>query len=184
MARFIQSPLDGMWEIETVSRGDLRGKFTRVFCTEEFTSIRGDLRFVQVNHSVTARRGTVRGLHYQRTPHAEAKLIRCIRGAVFDVAVDLRMKSPTFGQWHAVELTEDNNRQVFIPEGFAHGFQSLTDDAELLYQHTSAYNAGSEAGVRFDDRSLGISWPLPIGIVSERDRALPQLSLPVDGVAA
>lgn len=184
MTRFIQSPLDGLWEIQAASRGDLRGKFTRVFCAEEFATIRSEMRFVQVNHSVTARRGTVRGLHYQRTPHAEAKLIRCIRGAVFDVAVDLRMKSPTFGQWHAVELTEDNNRQVFIPEGFAHGFQSLTDDAELLYQHTSAYAAGSEAGVRFDDSSLGISWPLPIGIVSERDLALPLLSLPVDGIAA
>lgn len=178
------TPLHGMWTVQTPARSDERGRFARLFCSEAFATIRPDLRFVQVNHSVTAQRGTVRGLHYQTGAHAEAKLIRCLRGRVFDVAVDLRPQSPTFGRWHAVELTEDNNLQVFIPEGCAHGFQALTDDAHLLYQHTAAYAPEAEGGVAHDDPELAIAWPLPVSVVSERDRAHPRLRSVLEGTAA
>lgn len=179
--KFVATPIDGLWVVETAPRGDERGRLTRLFCAEAFAPVRPGLRFVQVNQSVTARRGTVRGLHFQRAPQAEAKLIRCLRGSVFDVAVDLRAGSPTFGRWHAVELSEDNEREFFIPEGCAHGFQALSDDAQLLYQHTAAYMPACEGGVRHDDPQLAVAWPLPVGAVSERDRGLPLLrELPED----
>ena len=168
-----RTPLPGLWEVHSEPRRDERGSFARVFCAEAFAPVRPDLRFVQVNHSVTAHRGTVRGLHFQRAPHAEAKLIRCLRGRVFDVAVDLRPDSPSFGRWHAVELSADNGVQVFIPEGVAHGFQALEDDAHLLYQHTAPHEPASEAGLRHDDPTLAVAWPLPVTLLSPRDRALP-----------
>lgn len=173
--KLIATPLAGMWVIETAPRGDTRGRLTRLFCAEAFAAVRSDLRFVQVNHSITALRGTVRGLHWQRAPRAEAKLIRCLRGSVFDVAVDLRSGSPTFGRWHGVELSEHNEREVFIPEGCAHGFQALSDDAQLLYQHTAPHAPDCEAGLRYDDAELGIAWPLPVTLVSERDMGHPLL---------
>lgn len=182
--RIVETLLPGLWEIETAPRGDTRGRFTRLFCTEAFALIRKELRFVQVNHSLTALRGTVRGLHFQRAPMADSKLIRCLRGAVFDVAVDLRRGSPTFGKWHGVELSAGNDRQVFIPEGFAHGFQALTDDAELLYQHTAPYAPSSEDGVRYDDPALAIGWPLPVTMVSDRDLSLPTLAQRTVRIAA
>lgn len=172
---FERTPIEGMWVVGTEPRGDARGRFTRLFCDEAFAPVRPGLRFVQVNLSMTAVRGTVRGLHLQRAPGAEAKLIRCLRGRVFDVAVDLRADSPSFGRWHAVELGEDLERSVFIPEGCAHGFQALTDDAQLLYQHTAPHAPGLEAGVRHDDARLAIAWPLPPAHLSPRDAALPAL---------
>jgi len=182
--RFDATPLRGMWVAQTSPRGDERGRLTRLFCADAFASIRKDLRFVQVNHSVTALRGTVRGLHWQRAPQAEAKLIRCLRGRVFDVAVDLRAGSPTFGCWHALELSDDNEREVFIPEGCAHGFQALSDDVHLLYQHTVAHAPACEAGLRHDDAEVGIAWPLPVAGLSKRDRHLPTLrELPLEFVA-
>jgi len=182
--KFHPTPLSGLWEIETAPRGDERGRLSRLFCRDELAAIRPGLQFVQVNLSATTHRGTVRGMHFQRGPALEAKLIRCLRGKVFDVAVDLRAGSPTFGRWHAVELSEDNDRQVFIPEGFAHGFQALTDGVELLYQHTAAYTPECEGGVRHDDPALGIAWPLPVGIVSARDRAHPLIDSQFPGVQA
>lgn len=174
--KFEPTPLAGVWSVETAPRGDARGRLTRLFCADAFAAATGRaLRFVQVNHTVTALRGTVRGLHFQHAPHAEAKLIRCIRGRVWDVAVDLRRDSPTYGRWHAVELSEDNERQFLIPEGCAHGFQALTDDAQLLYQHTAAWAPDHEAGVRHDCARLAIAWPLPVALVSARDRAHPTL---------
>ena len=164
-----------MWTVQTFPSGDERGSFRRLFCTETFAAVRPELCFVQVNLSATAKRGTVRGLHFQKNDHAEAKLIRCLRGKVFDVAVDLRAGSPTFGQWHAVELSEDNELEVFIPEGCAHGFQALTDDVQLLYQHTAAHAPQAESGIAFDDPDLAITWPLPVTLVSERDRDHPRL---------
>lgn len=182
--KLLTTPLVGLWEIRTAPHGDDRGRFTRIFCKNAFAAVRDDLRFVQVNHSVTALRGTVRGLHLQRSPAAEAKLIRCIRGAVFDVAVDLRSESPTFGKWHAIELSEHNEREVYIPEGFAHGFQTLTDDVQMLYQHTAAYSKEHEAGVNYADPTLAINWPLPVTVVSDRDRELPLLGTGIFGAAA
>ena len=182
--RVHKTPLAGAFVIETAPRGDDRGKFTRLFCAGEFATVRPDLHFVQVNLSVTRHAGTVRGLHFQRPPFSEAKLIRCLRGRVFDVAVDLRLTSPTFGQWFGVELTGDNEREFFIPEGFAHGFQTLTDDVEMLYQHTAPYAPESEAGVVYDDVTLAITWPLPVKVVSNRDALLPSLLEVTVAVAA
>lgn len=173
--KLLGTPLAGLWLIETAPRGDARGRLTRLFCADAFAAVRPGLRFVQVNHSITALRGTVRGLHWQRAPQAEAKLIRCLRGSVFDVAVDLRPGSPTYGRWHGVELSEHNEREVFIPEGCAHGFQALSDDAHLLYQHTAPHAPACEAGLRYDDPDLAIAWPLPVALVSARDLGHPLL---------
>lgn len=178
------TPLAGLWEIRTAPHGDERGRLTRIFCENDFATVRPHLHFVQANHSATAMRGTIRGLHFQHAPAAEAKLIRCLRGAIFDVAVDLRSESSTFGHWHGIELSADSERQVFIPEGFAHGFQTLTDDVQMLYQHTAAYSKAHEGGVRYDDPTLAISWPLPVNIVSARDAELPLLGTGFLGVAA
>ncbi len=173
--KLLGTPLAGLWLIETAPRGDARGRLTRLFCADAFAAVQPGLRFVQVNHSITALRGTVRGLHWQRAPQAEAKLIRCLRGSVFDVAVDLRPGSPTYGRWHGVELSEHNEREVFIPEGCAHGFQALSDGAHLLYQHTAPHAPACEAGLRYDDPDLAIAWPLPVALVSARDLGHPLL---------
>jgi dTDP-4-dehydrorhamnose 3,5-epimerase len=169
------TPLDGLHVIETAPVSDQRGRFSRIFCELDFAPIRPSLHFTQINLSETSSAGTIRGLHYQTAPVAESKLIRCLRGRVFDVAVDLRRDSPTFLRWHAVELSEDNNCEVFIPEGFAHGFQSLTDEAHLLYLHTVAWTPTHEAGLRHDDPRLAIAWPLPATAISTRDRSYPKI---------
>ncbi|MEO7997922.1 MAG: dTDP-4-dehydrorhamnose 3,5-epimerase [Gemmatimonadaceae bacterium] len=182
--QLLKTPLTGLWEIRTTPRGDARGSLTRIFCESDFAEVRPNLRFVQTNHSVTALRGTIRGMHFQQAPAAEAKLIRCIRGSVFDVAVDLRAESPTFGHWHGVELSEHNNQQIFIPEGFAHGFQALTDDVQMLYQHTTPYSQEHEGGLRYDDPAVAINWPLPVTVLSPRDAALPLLRVGFMGIAA
>jgi len=174
------TPLDGLYEIERAGIGDARGRFTRLFCEQELAPIRTGLHFSQINLSETSGQGTVRGLHYQVPPAAEAKFIRCLRGSVFDVAVDLRTGSPTFLQWHAIELAEDNDRAIFIPEGFAHGFQALTDQVQLLYMHTAAWAPDCERGVRHDDPRLAIAWPQPVAMLSDRDRGYPLID---DGFA-
>ena len=168
--KFAATPLVGLWVIETVPRGDSRGRLTRLSCERSLQTVYPGLHFRQVNLSYSARRGTVRGMHFQRPPAAEAKLVRCLRGRVFDVAIDLRSDSTTFGHWHGVELAADNERQLLIPEGFAHGFQALTDDVELLYQHSADYEPSCEDGVRHDDPALAIAWPLPVTVMSDRDR--------------
>jgi dTDP-4-dehydrorhamnose 3,5-epimerase len=159
---------------------DPRGSFTRFFCEDDLQPALGGRRVVQINHSRTLQRGAIRGLHYQNAPFAETKLVRCLRGAVWDVAVDLRPHSPTFLAWHAVELTPDNARMMIVPEGCAHGFQTLTDGCELLYLHTARYTPKAEAGVSWNDPRLSIAWPLPLpreGGLSERDRSLPALEV-------
>ena len=182
--KFEATPIEGLWQVETAPQRDARGSLTRLFCAEAFAAALPALRFVQVNHSFTRRRGTIRGLHFQRPPAAEVKLIRCLRGRVFDVAVDLRAGSPSFGRWHAVELTEDNQRQILIPAGCAHGFQTLADDCELLYQHSAPYAPGSEDGVRHDDPRLAIAWPEPATDVSLRDLGFAPLGSGFEGVRA
>ncbi len=167
--KIIGTPLEGLFEIQTLATSDARGRFSRLFCEQDFTPVRVGLHFTQINVSDTTQSGTIRGMHFQTPPAAEAKLIRCLRGRVFDVAIDVRQGSPTFLQWHAVELNADNDRAVFIPEGFAHGFQSLSDDVQLLYMHTAAWSRQHERGLRFDDRRLDIRWPLPVTVVSEKD---------------
>jgi dTDP-4-dehydrorhamnose 3,5-epimerase len=169
-------------EIETTCIDDARGRFCRLFCEQDFASIRVGLHFSQINLSDSNSRGSVRGMHFQFPPAAEAKLIRCLRGSVLDVAVDIRVESPTFLQWHALQLSEDNNRAIFIPEGFAHGFQTLTDHAQLLYMHTAPWTPGCEGGLRYDDPRLAIAWPLPVTLVSEKDRNYPSIDEGFTGV--
>jgi dTDP-4-dehydrorhamnose 3,5-epimerase len=178
------TPIAGLWEVETAPHRDERGSLTRLFCAGAFAAAQADLRFVQVNHSITRRRGTIRGLHFQRPPAAEWKLIRCLRGRVFDVAVDLRAGSPTFARWHAVLLSADNQRQILIPPGCAHGFQTLADDAELLYQHSAAYVPECEDGVRHDDPRFAIAWPEPAAGLSPRDLGFRALGAAFEGVRA
>lgn len=168
--KLIPTPLTGLHIIQHTPTSDARGKFARLFCEQEMATIRSHLHFTQINFSQTSLCGSLRGLHYQRPPTAEAKIVRCLHGRVFDVAVDLRAGSPTFLRWHGVELSDENAMALFIPEGFAHGFQTLTDQAHLLYMHTAPWAPECEAGLRFDDPRLAIHWPLPVGEVSERDR--------------
>ena len=176
------TPLADLMLIETAPIQDQRGSFIRVFCETECVELRPYLHWVQINLSSTSLKGTIRGMHFQSPPAAEAKLIRCLQGRVFDVAVDLRAGSPTFLHWHGVELSENNSMQLFIPEGFAHGFQTLTDDAQLLYLHTAAWNRAHEGGVRHDDPVLAIAWPLPLTQVSGKDRDFPLLTAAFAGI--
>ena len=178
------TPLPGLTLVETGAVGDARGRFERLFCEQEWRVLRPGLRFVQVNLSSTQQHGTVRGLHFQRAPAAEAKLIRCLRGRVFDVAVDLRAGSPTFLRWHGLELAADEPREVFIPEGFAHGFQALSNDVQLLYLHTAPWTPACEGGLRHDDPRLAITWPEPVTQLSDRDRHHPLLDDDFEGLIA
>jgi len=171
----IPQPLPGLALIETAAFEDHRGSFARLFCAEELAAL-GMQPIVQINHSLTRAQGAVRGLHFQRPPRAEAKLVRCLRGRMLDVAVDLRAGSPTYLTWHAVELSAANRLALFLPRGFAHGFQTLTPDCELLYLHDQAYSPEDEGGLRHDDPALGIAWPLPVSDLPARDAAHPLLS--------
>jgi dTDP-4-dehydrorhamnose 3,5-epimerase len=167
--------LAGLMRIARRRTEDERGFFSRVFCAEELTNAGFDLPVAQVNHALTRRRGAVRGLHFQFPPHAEIKLVSCLRGEVFDVAVDLRRDSPTFLQWHGEILSHENMRSLLIPEGFAHGFQTLVDDCELLYCHSRPYVAAAEGAINPLDPAVAIAWPLPFTDVSVRDRAHPPI---------
>lgn len=166
-----ETTLKGMYIIDLERLEDERGCFARSWCQREFAAIGLNPRLVQCNISFNNAKGTLRGLHYQIAPHAEAKLVRCTRGAIYDVAVDLRPDSPTFNQWIAVHLTADSRRAVYIPEGLAHGFQTLQDDTEVFYQMSEFYHAECARGVRWDDPAIGIQWPLPNPIVSQHDRS-------------
>lgn len=170
-----ETPIAGVTVVRTSPVGDARGRFTRLFCRDELAALRPGLDFTQINTSVTCARGTVRGMHFQHAPAAEAKLIRCIGGRVFDVALDLRAGSPTFLRWFAIELAADEEAQVFIPEGCAHGFQALDDDARMLYMHTRAWSPAHEGHVNPLDPRAGIRWPLPPQALSTRDRDAPLL---------
>jgi dTDP-4-dehydrorhamnose 3,5-epimerase len=171
--RFERTPLPGAWLIELDLLGDERGWFARTFDADEFARRGMNPAVVQSSASFNARRGTLRGLHYQAEPHGESKLVRCVRGAIFDVAVDVRADSSTFRRWHGVELSASNRLALYIPAGLAHGFQTLTDDVEVLYQMGDPYVPDAARGVRFDDPAFGVQWPAVDGerIVSERDRS-------------
>ena len=171
--KFVEAPLAGAYTIELEALLDERGLFVRTFCQKEFTEIGFHKQIVQINHSLTRRRGAIRGMHYQLPPVCEIKIIRCVQGKVFDVMLDLRAGSRTFMQWHSVELSKDNLYMTYIPEGFAHGFQALTDHAELIYHHSAFYSPEHERGLRYDDPALKIKWPLPVGAVSPRDLSYP-----------
>jgi dTDP-4-dehydrorhamnose 3,5-epimerase len=167
--KIIDTPILDLFTIETQSSKDDRGAFRRFFCVSELASIIGNRSIVQINHSHTAAVGAVRGMHFQYPPNAEMKLVRCLKGKVWDVAVDLRPTSLNYKRWHAQELSAKNAYMMVIPEGFAHGFQVLEADSELLYLHTAFYNPDYESGLRHDDPCLAIKWPLKVTEISMRD---------------
>ncbi|OWL94796.1 dTDP-4-dehydrorhamnose 3,5-epimerase [Deinococcus indicus] len=171
-----ETALSGAFIIDLTVIADERGGFARTFDRDVFAGRGLNPLTVQANLSFNHRAGTLRGLHYQLPPAAETKLVRCTRGAILDVIVDLRPQSPTYLQHVAVELTADNRRALFVPEQFAHGYQALTDGAEVTYQVSAAYTPGSERGLRFDDPALGIGWPLPVTVISSKDAAWPLLA--------
>lgn len=186
MSRFVRAdlPLTGLKLIQRQRLGDQRGFLARMFCSEDLAEEGWTKPIAQINHSYTAKQGTVRGLHFQREPYAEMKLVSCIHGEVWDVAVDLRVDSPTFLHWHAEVLSADNGFAFLIPEGFAHGFQALTDDVELLYCHSAAYVAQAEGGLHPKDPCLGIAWPLDIAELSLRDAMHALITADFEGVRA
>jgi dTDP-4-dehydrorhamnose 3,5-epimerase len=168
---FRETPIAGAYLIELEPLVDERGSFARTFAVDEFEAHGLDTRVVQCNTSVNVRAGTLRGLHYQVPPRAEAKLVRCVRGSVYDVLVDLRPDSATYCGWHGIELSASNGRSLFVPVGIGHGFQTLEDDTEVLYQMSEQYSAEHARGVRWDDPAFGIEWPeVPERTISKRDR--------------
>lgn len=182
--KYRTTALRGLNLVDIEPAVDQRGAFARLFCERELAAVIGDRRIVQINYSRTTAVGAVRGFHYQNPPHAEMKLVRCLKGQVWDVAVDLRAGSPTFLRWHAEVLSADNGRMLAIPEGFAHGFQALAPDSELLYLHTAPYTLAAESGLRHDDPRLGVAWPLPVADLSERDRSHRPISSDFRGISA
>ena len=174
--------IPGVTIVETKSFEDTRGWFYRAFCRQELCSILGERQIVQINISRTEKEGAIRGLHFQYPPYAEMKLIRCLRGAVWDVAIDLRKGSPTFLRWHAEKLSSSNFYMIVIPEGCAHGFQVLEPGSELLYLHTAPYQPQAEGAIRYNDPKVGIAWPLSPVNVSERDASHPLTKSDFEGV--
>lgn len=185
MSRFSVSdtPLVGVKAIVRQQLGDHRGFFARLFCADELAKAGWTHPVAQINHTFTARAGTVRGLHFQHPPHAEMKLVSCLQGRVWDVAIDLRAGSPTFLRWHARDLSSENGTALLIPPGVAHGFQALSDNVQLLYCHSAAYAAHAEAGLNPLDARLGIPWPLPVTELSTRDANHPPITEQYEGVA-
>lgn len=179
---FHPTALDGAVIAERHPRRDDRGYLERIFAPEEFTKITLGRTIQQINHTLTRQAGAARGLHFQHPPYAEAKLVSCLRGQVFDVAVDLRAGSPTFLQWHGEILSDSNFRSFLIPEGFAHGFQTLSDDCELLYLHSASYNKDAEGGLHPEEPRIGIRWPREITELSARDTFHPRLDADYPGV--
>jgi len=173
---FTPLPIEGAFRIDLEKREDERGFFARLFCETEFAAHGLNTSWIQMNTSLSRRPGTVRGMHFQRPPSAEVKLVKCVAGAIFDVVVDLRAGSPTFGRWHGEELSAANRAMMYVPEGFAHGFQTLADDCELIYMHSRAYSAADEGGLRPDDPTLAIRWPRAVEGLSERDASHPALT--------
>ena len=172
---FTETALKGSFIIDLNLFQDERGWFARTYCKNEFEQIGHVKEWVQLNHSFTKQKGTIRGMHYQMSSFAEIKLVRCISGKIYDVIIDMRKDSPTFLQWTGVELSAENKRMLYIPEGFAHGFQALSDDCELIYHHSQFYTPNVEAGIRYNDPKININWPLPLTSISKRDEEHPLL---------
>ncbi len=179
---FVETKLPGAFIVDLEPREDSRGFFARAWCEREFEEHGLETRLVQCNLSFNHSEGTVRGMHFQLPPHEEAKLIRCTRGAIYDVLVDLRPDSPAYMDWIGVELTAENRRTVYAPVGVAHGYQTLADETETFYQVSEFYAPGAEGGVRWNDPAFGIEWPLPVRVISEKDASWPDYS-PLRGAA-
>ena len=171
--KFTETPLKGAYIVELEKLSDQRGFFARSYCQQEFEAHGLTSQVVQANVSYNRLKGTLRGMHYQIEPYQECKLIRCTRGAIYDVIIDLRPDSATYRQWTAVELSADNHILFFVPENFAHGFQTLTDEVDVTYQVSQFYTPGSEKGIRYDDPAFNIQWPLDIGVISDKDQNWP-----------
>ena len=171
--KIINTKIDGVVIIDTNPNIDSRGSFARLFCEKGYSTILGNRHIVQINHSITRAIGAIRGLHFQYPPFEEMKMVHCLKGRVLDVALDLRHGSPTFLQWHTEELTAGDAKTIVIPEGFAHGFQVMNENSELLYLHTASYEKSAEGGIRYDDPNLSIPWPLAVTDISERDKNHP-----------
>ncbi|HRX35192.1 MAG TPA: dTDP-4-dehydrorhamnose 3,5-epimerase [Aestuariivirga sp.] len=181
---FHQTPLAGARVIEPEKRGDARGFFARVFCEDEFAADGRETRFVQMNNSLSSTKGTLRGLHYQLPPSGEVKVVRCIRGALWDVIVDLRPDSPSYLKWFGAELTAENRKMMYVPRGFAHALITLTDDTEALYLVSNRYDPARERGVRWNDPAIGIEWPIAPVEISEKDSKWPDLDPEFHGLEA
>jgi dTDP-4-dehydrorhamnose 3,5-epimerase len=175
-------PLNGAFTIDVQPFQDNRGFFTRTFCEREFGAHNLVQHFVQANHSGTHGKGVIRGLHFQHAPYCEVKLVKCVQGSIFDVIVDVRKNSPTFLQWVGAELSAENKRMMYVPAGFAHGFQSLTDYSEITYIVSNFYNKESEGGVKYDDPKVKVEWPLPVSLVSDKDMKIPLIDSSFEGV--
>ena len=168
---FTETELKGAFIIELKKLEDNRGFFARSWCQNEFEAHGLNTRIVQANVSYNKKKGTLRGMHYQKAPHEETKLVRCTRGAIYDVIIDLRPTSPTRGQWIGVELTEGNYKMLYVPENFAHGFETLEDESEVIYQVSQFYTPGAENGIRWDDLAFNIAWPIEVQVTSEKDKS-------------
>ena len=179
---YFDTLLAGLKIVQRKPLEDSRGFLSRFYCAAEFKACGFNKPISQVNHTLTRQKGAVRGLHYQQPPHAETKLVSCLKGEVFDVAVDLRKDSPTFLHWHGEVLSDNNQRSLLIPEGFAHGFQTLTENCELVYLHSTPYVKEAEAALNVTDTRLGITWPLDITELSERDRLHPMIKNDFEGM--
>lgn len=179
---FVPTALSGLTVIQRKPSEDTRGTFARMYCAAEFRVIGVVTPISQINQSITRRKGAVRGLHFQYPPYAETKIVSCMQGVVFDVAVDVRSDSPTFLQWHGEILSAQNHRSLLIPEGYAHGFQTLAENCEIMYLHTAEYAPGSEGALNVRDPALGIDWPLPISELSARDAEHPFVSSGFRGI--
>ena len=179
---FIQTPLTGLMLVQRKAIEDHRGFLSRFYCAEEFRAAGITKPIAQINHTLTRKKGAIRGLHFQQSPQAEAKLVSCLKGEILDVAVDLRRDSATFLQWHGEILSAINRTSLLIPEGYAHGFQALTEDCELIYLHTAAYHPEAEGALNVADPKLNIAWPLPIDDLSERDRNHPFIKSDFQGI--
>jgi dTDP-4-dehydrorhamnose 3,5-epimerase len=182
--KFHPTPLKGAFTIELEKRGDDRGFFARFFCEREFAEAGLESHFVQINNSLSAQKGTIRGLHYQLAPMAEVKLVRCLRGAFFDAIIDLRPDSPSYLKWFGSELTEKNRLMMYVPRGFAHALLSLSDDTEALYLVSSTYSPQHERGIRYNDPTFGIKWPIEPTEVSAKDQKWPDFDPGYHGVEA
>jgi dTDP-4-dehydrorhamnose 3,5-epimerase len=180
--KFTETPLSGSYVIDLEPYTDDRGWFARTYCKNEFAQIGHTKEWVQLNHSFTSRKGSLRGMHFQYPPHTEVKMVRCIAGSIYDVIIDVRSGSPSFLKWFGTELSAANKRMLYIPEGFAHGFQTLSDDCELIYHHTSFYTPGAEGAIRFDDKRINIVWPQEVTDISARDTKHPYLDDSFTGI--
>ena len=180
--KFEKTKLPGSYIVDIAAANDERGWFARTFDKNEFTKIGFTGEWVQMNHSFTNKKGTIRGMHYQLPPFAEIKLVRCIAGAVFDVIIDIRNNSDTFLQWYGTELSAGNKKMLYIPEGFAHGFQTLTDNCELIYHHSQFYKPGFEGGIKYNDTLINIEWPQEITNLSNRDEEHAYLADNFEGI--